>query len=64
MGFGTAIRPSFVIVVPAGARQRIINWGDVLLKLYTIYAPPYHRDGTIPAEAQADTEHFDSRTTE
>jgi hypothetical protein len=37
------------------------------LKLYTIYAPPNHRDGVVQrtrAEAEADSEHFDGKTTE
>jgi hypothetical protein len=37
------------------------------MKLYTVYSPPNHRDGVIHrtrADAQADSEHFDGRTTE
>jgi len=37
------------------------------LKLYTIYSPPNHRDGVVHhtrAEAEADDEHFDGKTTE
>jgi hypothetical protein len=33
--------------------------------IYTIYAPPNHRDGVVhhtPADADADTEHFDGKT--
>jgi hypothetical protein len=39
----------------------------VPLKLYTLYAPPNHRDGVVHhtrADAQADNEHFDGKTTE
>jgi len=47
------------IVVPAGARHNIINTStENPLKLYTVYAPPHHKDGTIhetKKEAQADT---------
>ncbi len=35
--------------------------------LYTLYAPPNHRDGVAHhtrADAQADNEHFDGKTTE
>jgi len=66
-GVRTVIRPGFAIVVPAGAEHNIINTGDVMLKLYTIYAPPNHRDGVVHhtrAEAEADNEHFDGKTTE
>jgi mannose-6-phosphate isomerase-like protein (cupin superfamily) len=66
-GVTTVIRPGFAIVVPAGARHNIINTGEVPLKLYTLYAPPNHRDGVVHrtrAEAEADTQHFDGKTTE
>lgn len=66
-GVRTQIRAGFAIVVPAGARHNIINTGTVPLKLYTLYAPPNHRDGVVhhtKAEAEADTEHFDGKTTE
>jgi hypothetical protein len=37
------------------------------MKLYTLYAPPNHRDGVVHAtkvDAEADKEHFDGKTTE
>jgi mannose-6-phosphate isomerase-like protein (cupin superfamily) len=66
-GVKTAIRPGFALVVPAGANHNIINTGSVPLKLYTLYAPPNHRDGVVhqtPADAEADSEQFDGKTTE
>ena len=66
-GVRTPIRAGFAIVVPAGANHNIINTGSVPLKLYTLYAPPNHRDGVVHhtrAEAEADNEHFDGNTTE
>ena len=66
-GVRTAIQAGFAVIVPAGAKHNIINTGSVPLKLYTIYAPPNHRDGVVhhtPADAEADTEHFDGKTTE
>jgi hypothetical protein len=33
------------------------------MKLYTLYAPPNHRDGVVHA-TKADEEHFDGKTTE
>lgn len=66
-GFRTAIHAGFAVVVPAGARHNIINTGAEPLKLYTIYSPPNHRDGVVHhtrAEAEADTEHFDGKTSE
>lgn len=36
-----------VAVVPAGTEHNVINRGKNTLKLYTIYTPPEHADGTI-----------------
>jgi len=66
-GVRTAIGPGFGVVVPAGANHNIINTGGVPLKLYTLYAPPNHRDGVLHHtrhDAETDTEHFDGQTTE
>lgn len=66
-GVRTAIRAGYAVVVPAGARHNIINTGTEPLKLYTIYAPPNHRDGVVHhtrADAEVDTEHFDGETSE
>ena len=66
-GARTEIRTGFAIVVPAGANHNIINTGSKSLKLYTVYAPPNHRDGVVHhtrADAEADTEHFDGKTSE
>jgi mannose-6-phosphate isomerase-like protein (cupin superfamily) len=66
-GVRTAIRAGFAVVVPAGTTHNIINTGSVPLKLYTLYAPPNHRDGVVHhtrADAAADNEHFDGKTTE
>ena len=66
-GVRTAIRKGFAILVPAGANHNIINTGKVPMKLYTLYAPPNHRDGVVHhtrQEAEADNEHFDGKTTE
>jgi len=66
-GVRTAISVGFAVLVPAGANHNIINTGSVPLKLYTLYAPPNHRDGVVHRtrdEAEADNEHFDGKTTE
>jgi len=44
------------VIVPAGSQHNIINVSsDKDLKLYTIYSPPNHPDGTIHAtKAEAD----------
>lgn len=54
-------------IVPAGARHNVKAVGTEPLKLYTIYSPPEHIDGTVHrtrAEAKAAHEHFDGRTSE
>ena len=66
-GVQTAIRAGFAVVVPAGTNHNIINTGSLPLKLYTLYAPPNHRDGIVhhtQGDAEADNEHFDGKTTE
>jgi len=66
-GVRTAIRAGFAVVVPGGTNHNIINNGNVPLKLYTLYSPPNHRDGVVHhtrADAEADNEHFDGKTTE
>jgi mannose-6-phosphate isomerase-like protein (cupin superfamily) len=35
------------VVIPAGSNHNIINTGSGDLKLYTVYTPPNHPDGTI-----------------
>lgn len=66
-GKRTSIRAGFAIIVPSGTKHNIINTGSVPLKLYTLYAPPNHRDGVIHRtreEAENDHENFDGKTTE
>lgn len=55
------------VVIPQGTKHNVINTGSEFLKLYSIYSPPEHHDGTIhatKADADADDEHFDGKTTE
>lgn len=61
------IQDDFAIVVPAGARHNIQNTGSKALKLYTVYGPPEHAEGTVhatKADAMASEEHFAGVTTE
>lgn len=47
-GEETALKDGSVIVVSAGARHNLINTSTTeSLKLYTLYAPPNHPEGTI-----------------
>lgn len=63
-----AVADGDVVIVPAGAEHNVINISDSeALKLYTIYAPPHHKDGIerkTKMEAEADGPEFDGQTTE
>lgn len=52
------IEDGTALVIPAGTEHNIINTSQTEhLKLYTVYSPPEHPDGTIhktKAEAEAD----------
>ena len=66
-GHRTLIKAGFAVVVPAGTLHNITNTEPEPLKLYTVYSPPNHRDGVVyqtRADAGADSEHFDGKTTE
>lgn len=55
------------IIVPQGASHNVVNTGKEPLRLYTIYGPPEHIDGTVhatAADAENEHEHFDGKTTE
>lgn len=56
------------VIVPMGAKHNVINTSSTEdLKIYTIYAPPHHKDGIIRAtrdEAVSDDPEFDGVTTE
>ena len=50
------VEDDWAIVVPAGVWHNVLNTGDGDLKLYSLYAPPEHPDGTVhrtKAEAMA-----------
>lgn len=58
------LQDDWAIIVPAGTWHNVRNTGDGDLKLYSLYSPPEHDDGTVHAtKAEADaaeaTEHAD-----
>lgn len=66
-GVTTEISSGFAVLVPAGTKHNIVNTGATAMKLYTLYAPANHRDGVVHhtrADALADSEKFDGKTTE
>ena len=68
-GVANAVEDDFAVIVPAGARHNVRNTGSGPLRLYTIYAPPEHKDGIVQAtreeaEARHHSEEWDGGTTE
>jgi mannose-6-phosphate isomerase-like protein (cupin superfamily) len=62
------LKDGSALVIPAGTEHNILNRGEEKsLKLYTIYSPPEHKDGTVhrtKQDAEADRDdHFDGKTT-
>ena len=54
------MRDGDAVVVPAGTYHNVINTSKTLeLKLYTIYSPPNHPDGTVH-KTKADAEAADA----
>jgi mannose-6-phosphate isomerase-like protein (cupin superfamily) len=51
----TPIGGGDLVLVPAGTKHNVRNVGTGNLKLYTVYAPPEHPDGTVHrTRAEAD----------
>ena len=62
-----AVKADDAVIVPQGARHNVRCTGAKPLKLYTLYAPPEHIDGTVHRtveDARQAHEHFDGKTTE
>ena len=68
-GVENKVEDDFAVIVPAGARHNVRNTGSQPLRLYTIYAPPEHKDGVVQAtkaeaEARHQAEEWDGGTSE
>jgi mannose-6-phosphate isomerase-like protein (cupin superfamily) len=66
-GQASNVKGDYAVVVPAGARHNVRNTGTTPLRLYTIYAPPEHKDQLVHAtrqDAKAKEAHFDGKITE
>ncbi len=49
------VADDWAIVVPGGVWHNVVNTGDGDLKLYSLYSPPEHPDGTVHVtKAEAD----------
>jgi mannose-6-phosphate isomerase-like protein (cupin superfamily) len=52
-----ALGEDWACIIPAGRWHNVINCGHGPLKLYSIYSPPEHPDGTVHAtKADADAD--------
>ena len=62
------IKDGDAIVIPSGAKHNILNIDNQRdLKMYTLYAPPHHKDGIVRAtkkEAEDNDAEYDGKTTE
>lgn len=41
------VGPDWALIVPAGVWHNIVNTGEKEVKLYSLYSPPEHPDGTV-----------------
>jgi mannose-6-phosphate isomerase-like protein (cupin superfamily) len=51
------VEADWALIVPASVWHNVVNIGDADLKLYSLYSPPQHPDGTVhetKADADAD----------
>ena len=52
------------VIIPEGTKHNMINTGEEDLKIYSIYSPPNHKDGTVHATKEEETEeHWGGETT-
>ncbi len=59
------VSDGYAVVIPQGTKHNVINIGNTHLKLYSLYSPPEHKDGTVHhTKADEQEEHFDGVTTE
>ena len=66
-GVSHHVKDDDAVIVPQGARHNVKATGATPLKLYTLYGPPEHEDGTVHStreDARRDHEHYDGKTTE
>jgi len=49
------VSDDWAMIIPAGTWHNVVNIGDSELKLYSLYSPPEHPDGTVHrTKAEAD----------
>jgi mannose-6-phosphate isomerase-like protein (cupin superfamily) len=66
-GIEYAIADGSAIVIPKGTMHNVMNTGTESMKLYTLYMPPHHKDGTVHETkeyAESHEEEFDGITSD
>lgn len=59
------ISADWAFIIPAGAKHNVLNTGTEPMKLYSVYSPPEHKDGTVhTTKAEEKEEHFDGLVSE
>jgi mannose-6-phosphate isomerase-like protein (cupin superfamily) len=54
------VRDDWAITIPAGTWHNVVNTGDTEVKLYSLYSPPEHPDGTVhQTKADSDADEHD-----
>ena len=57
-GLEHALSDGVAVVIPAGVEHNVINTSKVdQMRLYTLYSPPEHPDGTVIRRKQDDKGH-------
>jgi mannose-6-phosphate isomerase-like protein (cupin superfamily) len=47
LNYKRVVSDDFVFIIPAGKWHNLVNTGNMPIKLYSIYAPPEHPQGTV-----------------
>lgn len=59
------LQADHAVVIPEGVSHNVINTGSTDLKIYSIYTPPEHKDGTVhKTKEEEQEEHFDGIVSE
>ena len=59
------VEDDYAIVIPAGVLHNVVNTGEEVMKLYSVYSPPEHKHGTLhKTKADEQEEHFDGVVSE
>lgn len=53
-GNGHELFDGVALVIPVGTEHNIINGQEGEMKLYTIYSPAHHKDGTVEVKKSVD----------